>query len=56
MPGFSNSLSTTELWQLTLLLANADKLPASALAALAAAPESKSSTPMAPAPVRQPTQ
>jgi len=27
MPGFSNSLSTTEMWQVSLLLANADKLP-----------------------------
>jgi thiosulfate dehydrogenase len=27
MPGFGKSLSTTQLWQVSLLLANADKLP-----------------------------
>lgn len=31
MPGFSNSLSDKEIWQISLLLANADKLPASAM-------------------------
>lgn len=30
MPGFSNSLSTTQMWQVSLLCANADKLPDSA--------------------------
>ncbi|MFZ0799522.1 MAG: cytochrome c [Terriglobales bacterium] len=30
MPGFSKSLSETQLWQIALLVANADKLPASA--------------------------
>jgi mono/diheme cytochrome c family protein len=29
MPGFSPSLSTTQMWQVSLLLANADKLPQS---------------------------
>src|SRR6202790_1919060 len=29
MPGFSASLSTEQMWQVSLLLANADKLPAS---------------------------
>ncbi len=29
MPGFGKSLSTTEMWQVSLLLANADKLPQS---------------------------
>ncbi len=28
MPGFKSSLSDTQLWQVSLLLANADKLPA----------------------------
>ena len=28
MPGFEKSLSTTQMWQVSLLLANADKLPA----------------------------
>ncbi len=36
MPGFSKSLSETQMWQLALLLANADKLPDSAKAALVA--------------------
>ena len=36
MAGFSKSLSETQMWQLALLLANADKLPASAKAALVA--------------------
>ena len=30
MPGYSKSLSETQIWQLALLVANADKLPASA--------------------------
>ena len=28
MPGFDKTLSTTQMWQVSLLLANADKLPA----------------------------
>ena len=36
MPGFSKSLSETQMWQVAILLANADKLPASAKAALVA--------------------
>jgi mono/diheme cytochrome c family protein len=35
MPGFGKSLSTDEMWQVSLLLANADKLPAAATAVLA---------------------
>jgi thiosulfate dehydrogenase len=34
MPGFSKGLSETQMWQLALLVANADKLPASAKTAL----------------------
>jgi thiosulfate dehydrogenase len=34
MPGYSASLSTERMWQVSLLLANADKLPASVLTAL----------------------
>jgi len=30
MPGFEKTLSTTQMWQVSLLCANADKLPASA--------------------------
>jgi thiosulfate dehydrogenase len=33
MPGYKGSLSDTQLWQVSLMLANADKLPASAKAA-----------------------
>ena len=36
MPGFSKSLSETQMWQVALLLANANKLPDSAKAALVA--------------------
>jgi len=36
MPGFSKSLSETQMWQIALLLANADKLPDTAKAALVA--------------------
>jgi len=30
MPGFDKTLSTTQMWQVSLLLANADKLPQAA--------------------------
>jgi len=36
MPGFSKSFSETQMWQIALLLANADKLPSSAKAVLVA--------------------
>jgi len=36
MPAFDKSLSTTQLWQVSLLLANADKLPANVQQTLAA--------------------
>jgi thiosulfate dehydrogenase len=35
MPGFGNSLSTTQMWQVSLLVANADKLPPSVKDSLA---------------------
>jgi len=38
MPGFHDSLSDEQLWQVSLLLANADKLPDSVNQALAAPP------------------
>lgn len=38
MPGFGKSLSQTQMWQIAILLANADKLPASVKAALVAPP------------------
>jgi thiosulfate dehydrogenase len=36
MPGFSKSLNETQMWQMALLVANADKLPSSAKAVLVA--------------------
>ena len=40
MPGFSKSLSETQMWEVAILLANADKLPSSSKAALVAPPPS----------------
>lgn len=39
MPGFARTLSTTQMWQVSLLVANADKLPKTAQDVLSAAPE-----------------
>jgi len=54
MPGFSKSLTPTQMWQIAILVANADKLPLSAKAALVAPPTSSvppaAATPAAPAP------
>jgi thiosulfate dehydrogenase len=56
MPGFSKSLSETQMWQLALLLKNADQLPPSAKAALVAPPASTVTTAPAPsAPAATPT-
>ena len=49
MPGFSKSLNETQMWQMSLLLANADKLPASVKAALVAPPASALTTSTTPA-------
>ena len=53
MPAFDKSLSTTQLWQVSQLLANADKLPASVQQTLAAplqmAPPQPAPAPAAPA-------
>jgi len=38
MPGFDKSLSTTQMWQVSLLLANADKLPKAVKDSLSPAP------------------
>jgi mono/diheme cytochrome c family protein len=38
MPGFGGSLTTDQMWQVSLLLANSDKLPAPVLAFLKAPP------------------
>ncbi len=40
MPGFKGSLTDTDMWQVSQLLAHADKLPASAAQMLAAKPKS----------------
>lgn len=45
MPGFKNSLSDTQSWQVSLLLAHADKLPTSVQTALAIAPPVAAATP-----------
>lgn len=47
MPGFEKSLSPTQMWQISLLLANADKLPASVTAVLTA-PAQPSAPPVQP--------
>ena len=49
MPGFSKSLNETQMWQLALLLANADKLPPTVKAALVAPPAPAAITTTAPA-------
>ncbi|HVA95757.1 MAG TPA: cytochrome c [Candidatus Dormibacteraeota bacterium] len=46
MPGFKKALSDTQLWQVALLVANADKLPDSAKAVLV--PEPAPAAPAAP--------
>lgn len=56
MPGFSKSLKETQMWQLALLVANADKLPASAKAALAAPSVTAGTSPSAPASTATPAQ
>jgi thiosulfate dehydrogenase len=51
MPGFAKSLNETQMWQIALLVANADKLPPSARALLVAPinPTTPAPTPGAPA-------
>lgn len=43
MPAFKGRLSETEIWQVSVLVANADKIPGSVKSALVAAPASQSS-------------
>jgi thiosulfate dehydrogenase len=50
MPGFSKSLSETQMWQVSLLLANADKLPDSVKAALVSPPAPPAGTVTSPTP------
>jgi thiosulfate dehydrogenase len=47
MPSFQQSLSQTQMWQISLMLANADKLPNSVRAVLAGQPETPTPTPAA---------
>lgn len=54
MPGFSKSLSETQMWQMALLVANADKLPSSAKAVLVA-PPTPAPAANAPTPATSPT-
>jgi mono/diheme cytochrome c family protein len=44
MPGFRESLSDTQMWQVSLLVAQADKLPKSVVDALAAEPSQAAAT------------
>jgi len=48
MPGFSKSLNETQMWQMALLLANADKVPPSVKAALTAPSATSGPTPTLP--------
>jgi mono/diheme cytochrome c family protein len=54
MPGYSKSLSETQMWQIALLIANADKLPTSAKAVLVAPPPSVPETPSVPSAMNPP--
>jgi mono/diheme cytochrome c family protein len=49
MPGFSQSFSQTQMWQMALLLAYADKLPPSVKTALSAPPAASMPSPAPPA-------
>lgn len=48
MPAFDKSLSETQMWQIALLVANADKLPASATQLLSGAPETTTTLAVSP--------
>jgi thiosulfate dehydrogenase len=50
MPGFNQQLSTTQRWKVSLLLANADKLPEAAKTVLANPNSSPSPRRRAPTP------
>jgi len=45
MPGFQKTLSNTQMWQVSLLVANADKLPQSVKDSLAAGPAAPPTAP-----------
>jgi len=55
MPGFKGRLTETQIWQVSVLLANSDKIPASVKAALTSAPAAQAAAPAsaaAPAPTK----
>ena len=54
MPGFSKSLNETQMWQIALLVAHADKLPSSAKTALVAPPAAVTTAPASTAPATTP--
>jgi mono/diheme cytochrome c family protein len=53
MPAFKGSLDDTQIWQASVLLANADKISPAVKAALASAPSAPPSTPLAVVPVKR---
>jgi mono/diheme cytochrome c family protein len=53
MPGFKDSLSETQMWQISVMLANADKLPPSAMAVLMG--QGDAPPPATPVPTTAPT-
>jgi len=53
MPGYKSTLTETQMWQVSLLLANADKIPDSVKTALAPLPPA-ATTPVPPASPRKP--
>jgi mono/diheme cytochrome c family protein len=54
MPGFQNTLTAPQLWQVSLMLANANKLPQSAKDVLSATISAASQAPQsAPKPMRR---
>ncbi len=50
MPGFAEMLSNTQLWQVSQMLKNADKLPPATMAVLSKQPEAPAQTNTSPAP------
>jgi len=46
MPGFEKTLSTTQMWQVSLLCANADKMPAAVKDILAGIPPAPAAAPV----------
>ena len=53
MPAFKETLNDTQLWQVSVLLANADKISPAVKAVLASTPSAAASTPPAVAPAKK---